>query len=72
MPGYKIEKFVRSTADYTLRECYKRLGNLQMAEEAFIEVYVAWYKTRFSNLVICRRLILDYAIVRICKSMQYE
>ncbi len=54
MPSCKIEKFVRATADYTLRECYKRLGNLQLAEEAFIEVYVAWYKTRFMRCKICK------------------
>ncbi len=64
MPSCKIEKFVRAIADYTLRECYKRLGNLQLAEKAFIEVYVAWYKTRFSNLVICRRLILDWTAAK--------
>ena len=46
----RIETFVRETADYTLRECYKRLGDMKLAEEAFIEIYVAWNKNSLSNI----------------------
>lgn len=64
-----VIKFVENTADYTLRECYKRLGNLQIAENAFIEVYAAWYKTLFCNCKIVWKFQLRYEIVQICKSI---
>lgn len=64
-----VEQFVRDTADYTLRECYKRLGSLKLAENAFIEVYTAWYKSIFCNYKIVWKFQLRCEIVQICKSI---
>lgn len=61
-----IENFVRETADYTLRECYKKTGDMKLAEEIFIEVYVAWYKNRLSIIKCVRTLILKYEIRKVC------
>lgn len=62
-----MEKFLRQTADYTLRECYKRLGDMDLAEKAFVEVYVAFSKNPLSSLIGFRMLILNYEIFVVCK-----
>ena len=70
--GFDIEKFVCNTADYTLRECYKRLGNIELAENAFIEVYSDWYKNAFSKISLVRRLVLKYEIIKVCNRSYKE
>ncbi len=66
----RIETFVRATADYTLRECYKRLGDMKLAEEAFIEIYVAWNKNSLSNIEFFKKSILKYELRRVCEMMR--
>lgn len=61
-----VEKFVRETADYTFRECYKRTNDIEIAEEVFMEIYAAWYKNKLSNVKCMRMLILKYEIVKFC------
>lgn len=62
-----MEKFLRQTADYTLRECYKRFGDMNLAEKAFVEVYAAFSKNPLSCLISFRILILNYEIYMVCK-----
>ena len=66
MNSIKVEEFIRNSADFTLRECYRRLGEIQLAEYAFIEVYVAWYKNRLSRIKCIRPLVLKYEISKVC------
>lgn len=61
-----MEKFLRCTADYTLRKCYIKLGGLELAEKAFVEVYVAFSKNTLSSIVLIRFCVLDYEINRVC------
>ncbi len=63
-----VEKFVRETADYTLRECYKSTSDMKIAEELFMEIYAAWYKNKLSNVKCIRMLILKYEIVKFCSN----
>jgi len=68
MNNIKREKFVRFTADYTLRSCYKRLKDFKRAEEAFVEVYVSFFNNPLSNFFVIRKLVLKYEIYKICMS----
>lgn len=65
-----VIKFVEDTADYTLRECYKRLGSLKLAENAFIEVYMAWYRNISCKNSTIWKILLNLEIKKICKSMK--
>ena len=62
-----IEEFLRKTADCTLRKCYRRLGDMNLAEEAFIETYVAVNKNPVSSIPFLRKIVLNIEIERNCK-----
>ncbi len=62
MNQVEYEKFIRRTANWVLRKCYIKSENIQLAEEFFTEIYVAWAQSSLSTIPIARYILLDYEV----------
>lgn len=56
------EEFLDMTGDDTLRRLYVSCGDMAIAEELFVEVYLAVHRCPLSRVPWLRRLVLYWTV----------
>ncbi len=62
----EIEKLIRKTADYVLRECYIFFGDMNRAEKAFMDVYLCIYRSGLPYRKAIKKKSISSFIVAVC------
>lgn len=72
MKPTEFEKYIRATADYVLTECYRRLGDMPKAENAFMEVYSQICVSQFSYKQSIKNEFIEQIIDAVCSATKGE
>ena len=60
-----FERFLDKTGDDTLRRLYALCGDMELAQELFVEIYVAVYRCPLSMVPGIRYLFLSWVLLRV-------
>ena len=71
MNNDKLKQFVIDTADYVLRYCYLQLdGDMELAEEAFMQVYLQVCKKHVPKTTILQHAYLRKHAESVCRQIR--